>query len=696
MKKIGNSIFTGVMVMAVSLVLASGASAAKPQYCIDTDLDGFGDPNFCQSTKQDPYLVRNGDDCNDADASVNPDATEICDDGIDNDCANGVDDGCSAGGGVKPTWYRDSDSDGYGDINSTREANRQPRGYVADSSDCNDNDSSVNPGASEIPDNGTDDDCSGADTVTCIVDADQDGYGTTLATTTMAIDGSCDAADSESASSDDCNDANSLINPGATEIPDNGTDDDCSGADTVACIVDADQDGYGTTLATTTMASDGSCDTAESESTTSDDCNDGVSAINPGEAEIYGDPIDQNCDGDIGPYFPDQNLEACVLEHTVGSLDPADLALLTSLSCNYKQITDISGMEYLTGLSSLEINSTLPATFSDLSPIENLTGLTSLSVNSNRISDVSPLQNLTALTNLSLFNNLVSDLTPLQGLTSLVSLNLRKNNIIDLQPLRGLVNVSVLGLGDNSIENLAGLEGMAGLTSLRLDMNNISDLSPLNDPNLAGMVDLDVSYNDLTTVASISELTGLKSLELYLNQIVDISGLASLSQLEFLDMTSNNVSDTTALENLPALSRLSLNFNPITELPTLINPGGLTYLETESTSISDYSDLSNYTGLTILNISRNSITDISFLANSGLQLNVLFMHTNNISDLTPLATVDISQMGWLDFSWNQVVDVTPLSNLTWCDVYVEGNCITDFSPLYINYNNIIGEYQQCM
>ena len=53
------------------------------------------------------------------------------------------------------------------------------------------------------------------------------------------------------------------INPGAvTEIPDDGIDQDCSGTDTITCIVDADQDGFGTALGTTTLARTDSCDTA--------------------------------------------------------------------------------------------------------------------------------------------------------------------------------------------------------------------------------------------------------------------------------------------------------------------------------------------------------------------------------------------------------------------------------------------------
>ena len=47
------------------------------------------------------------DDCNDADASVNPGVVELCD-GIDNNCDGQIDED------VTSTWYTDGDGDGYG------------------------------------------------------------------------------------------------------------------------------------------------------------------------------------------------------------------------------------------------------------------------------------------------------------------------------------------------------------------------------------------------------------------------------------------------------------------------------------------------------------------------------------------------------------------------------------------------------
>ncbi|MFC1889701.1 MopE-related protein, partial [Thermodesulfobacteriota bacterium] len=140
-------------------------------------------------------------------------------------------------------------------------------------------------------------------------------------------DGSCDTVDGESTSADDCDDGDASINPGAAEIEDDGIDQDCDGADTITCIVDADMDGYGTDAGTTVLADDGSCDTVDGESTSADDCDDGNAAINPGveESATAGnctDGDDNDCDG-----FTDTDPE-CVCDDIDGDQygDPASLA----------------------------------------------------------------------------------------------------------------------------------------------------------------------------------------------------------------------------------------------------------------------------------------------------------------------------------------------------------------------------------
>ncbi len=200
---------------------------------------------------------------------------------------------------LEHTWHPDGDNDSYGgSLGSTLVQCTQPAGYVTDNTDCNDGDNTIHPGATEIADDGTDQNCNGTDTKTCIVDSDQDGYGTSAGTTILADDGTCDTTQGESATANDCNDTVSSILPGATEIADDGIDQNCNGTDTKTCIVDSDQDGYGISAGTTVLADDGTCDTAQGESTTTGDCNDTNSSIHPGAVEVC-DNVDNNCNNNI-------------------------------------------------------------------------------------------------------------------------------------------------------------------------------------------------------------------------------------------------------------------------------------------------------------------------------------------------------------------------------------------------------------
>jgi len=91
-----------------------------------------------------------------------------------------------------------------------------------------------------------------------VIDNDGDGYG----------------------NSEDCDDNNAEVNPGAEEDCGDGIDNDCDNLvdsldpNAVGCLVDNDGDGYDSTV----------------------DCNDNLASINPGATEDCTDGIDNDCD----------------------------------------------------------------------------------------------------------------------------------------------------------------------------------------------------------------------------------------------------------------------------------------------------------------------------------------------------------------------------------------------------------------
>jgi RHS repeat-associated protein len=221
----------------------------------DNDGDGYGSVAVLCNTIT-PGKVTNNLDCNDADASINPNTVWYRD--ADGDGYGTA--GSSTTGCVKPTgyvnntsdlndsnanitnippqtFYRDADGDGYGNPTVTVYYSIIPTGYVTNNTDCNDNDTTLNP------------------TTIWYRDADGDGYGTSSVSTT-----SCNQPTGYVRNASDYNDGT----PNITNIAPS------------TFYRDADGDGYGNPTVTVYYSV-----MPAGYVTNNSDCNDGDSSLNP-------------------------------------------------------------------------------------------------------------------------------------------------------------------------------------------------------------------------------------------------------------------------------------------------------------------------------------------------------------------------------------------------------------------------------
>lgn len=290
-------------------------------------------------------------DCDDAHATVNPDAAERCDE-LDNDCDGELDEEAIDAS----TWYVDVDGDAWGVEAGAVTACTAPLGTVAVAGDCNDADAAIHPDApetdcadpvdyncdgssayadvdadgapacedcddadagrspllAEVCDSAdVDEDCSGladdADSgvdpsgfATSYADGDGDGFGDAA----QAVRG-CDPPPGHVLDATDCDDADGAVNPGAPETCDAwDVDEDCSGAADdedpgvdpagfSTFYVDGDADGYGDPAAALPA-----CDAPAGSVVDNTDCDDANLDVNPSAGEVCDAAnLDEDCSG---------------------------------------------------------------------------------------------------------------------------------------------------------------------------------------------------------------------------------------------------------------------------------------------------------------------------------------------------------------------------------------------------------------
>lgn len=292
----------------------------------DLDKDNFGNPHIrLEIVQGDPapfgYVFDNSD-CDDSSVNVNPAATDIP--------GNGIDENCEFGDARR--YYEDKDSDGFGNtVNNSNSpvvvddaTTDAPAGFVVGNNDCDDDDAAIFPGQNEDIGNGIDDNCDGSvDIAMFYPDMDQDGIGNiqtgvpiveldTYYKKTHYVPANVDPdgngpKEADAIPDHDCDDTKANVYPalvasdgtvfdGAFEAPD-AVDNDCDGSTEALWFEDLDGDGFGNAAVTASYAYPQPAGWAAPSTDCNDDPANGGASVYPGAPELPEDGIDQNCDG---------------------------------------------------------------------------------------------------------------------------------------------------------------------------------------------------------------------------------------------------------------------------------------------------------------------------------------------------------------------------------------------------------------
>ena len=417
---------------------------------------------------------------------------------------------------------------------------------------------------------------------------------------------------------------------------------------------------------------------------------------------------------DITSKFTDENFKNAVYS-LIGksSSEPilySDVKSITTLGVYNKNISNLSGIEYFTALTTLNCGSN-PLTALDVSKnaalttlvcfADNLTALdvsknvalTSLNCQTNKLTTLDVSKN-TALTSLTCnYNNL----TALNVNAALTILDCSYNNLIKLDVSNDTA-LTALVCNYNKLATLDASKN-ASLTGLYCLENNLTTLDLSKN---AALDDLNCSYNELKTLYSITDTWDTTD---YRTQYTDSTHTTTTDSLvitikrdsgdsnsdsDILKFKDKNLEKVVRdainkpigniyksdVENITGLMATLGEIKDITGIQSLNN---LKYFTLYGTQVSDISALKGLTNLQSLDLRMNQISDISSL--SGLtNLQELLAYNNKISDISPLK--DLTNLEKLNLANNQISDISSLSGLTNLqELNLYNNQISDISSL---------------
>ncbi|MCY4513629.1 MAG: leucine-rich repeat domain-containing protein, partial [Candidatus Tectomicrobia bacterium] len=244
------------------------------------------------------------------------------------------------------------------------------------------------------------------------------------------------------------------------------------------------------------------------------------------------------------------------------------------------------------------------------------------------------------------------------------------------------VDADLDGIGDNADDHVQDLTPFRdpGLRAAVEEALGKSAGATITPEDLASLQTLRASYRGVQYLDGLEQAINLDWLSLAGNEIDDLSPVSELEQLRTLDIRANAVADLSPLSALSKLERLTLSDNPVTDLSPLSGLENCRLLLVDRTGVSyrQVQDLPYFGSLQSLGLGGLGVEDVSALA--ALPLGELRLDGNAITDLSPIS--GLTQLSFLTMADTGLTDISQLAdlvNLTFLDL--RGNRFTDVSAL---------------
>ncbi|MBC1520320.1 LPXTG cell wall anchor domain-containing protein [Listeria aquatica] len=250
---------------------------------------------------------------------------------------------------------------------------------------------------------------------------------------------------------------------------------------------------------------------------------------------------------------------------------------------------------------------------------------------------------------------------------------------------------------------------LAGLKK-RLDKPFADSLTKGDLASITGKLDLtNLAGANATVPGPVSNLTGLQyasninEFVFSYNQTKNLDAIANFPLLKKVIAVQDGLTDISALATLPALESVDISYNPIEDFSPIYKIKNLTaftydsgaWLYPSNPQINDrqFENFVNIKGLKFINLSWNQVSDLSPLTGNDYIQNLQLNH-NHLSNIAPISTM--KNLNVLYLNQNNLTSIEALKSLRHLQLaYFDGNHITDLSPMKNFYESMvkIGDYQ---